>query len=543
MSRYSNKKYLIIIVCLCVFAPLLKAKTTFKEDSLSIVYRNASIKEDRFNSLIKLIEHTRNYDHKKSILYGTQGEIQASNEDDIYWKARFQFENGVTHYYLSAYDKALDKYLKATNNFKSIDDYVNLIKCYNNIGMIYDRIEQYEKAVNYYQAAIEEFKQLDTKNKDDFNRFIPQLYNNIASAYNKLKQTDYAIEYYEKALQEAERISFDHILGAIYTNLGIIKLEQNNLPEAKTYLDRALTIRNNNSDTLNLAKTYNVLANYYLLNNQLDSSLWASETSLKISVQSNLLELQRASYALLFEVYEHKALYKEALQQHKNFKLISDSISNEHKLNRLAQLETSHELEQIETRNKTEQEKLKYKYTILLLLLTTLGTIAIVIAQVYKSQKSKLKKKYKLLKLNADTKDRELTTNVMQLVQNHQVITDTVKDLISLKKDANNKVGTKIQTLIFKLQSQSNQEIWNEFELRFNQVHNHFFDNLKKKHPTITTTEKRLCALLRLDMSSKEIAAITNQTIRGVEVARSRLRKRLGLTGKDINLGSYLDSF
>lgn len=543
MSRYSNKKYLIVFVYLCVFAPLLPAETSFKEDSLSIIFRNASINDERFNSLIQLIEHTRKYDHKKSILYGTQGELQAANEDDIYWKARFQIENGVTHYFLSAYDKALDEYLKATNNFKTLKDHVNLIKCYNNIGMIYDRIEQYEKAVNYYQSALEEFKQLDSGNKEVFIRFIPQLYNNIASAYNKLKHTDYAIEYYGKALQEAEQIGFDHILGAIYTNLAIIKIEQKNLHSAKTYLTKALTVRNNNNDTLNLAKTYNVLANYYLINNQPDSSLWASESSLKISVQFNLLELQRIAYSLLFEAYEQKGLYKKALQQHKNFKLISDSISNEHKLNRLTQLETSHELEQIETHNKTEQEKLKYKYTILLLLLTTLGTIAIVIAQVYKSQKTKLNKKYKLLKLNADTKDRELTTNVMQLVQNHQVITDTVKELISLKKDTNNKVGTKIQSLIFKLQSQSNQEIWNEFELRFNQVHNHFFDNLKKKHPAITTTEKRLCALLRLDMSSKEIAAITNQTIRGVEVARSRLRKRLELTGKDINLSSYLDSF
>jgi DNA-binding CsgD family transcriptional regulator len=115
--------------------------------------------------------------------------------------------------------------------------------------------------------------------------------------------------------------------------------------------------------------------------------------------------------------------------------------------------------------------------------------------------------------------------------------------LISLKDKLKDENKTPLQHIIYNLQSQTDNEVWQEFQLRFNQVHNEFYERIREKHPEITPSEERLCALLRLNMTSKEIAAITHQTIRGVEVARGRLRKRLNLTGTDINLVSYLEGF
>ena len=542
MLKKISLKFLALISALLVCWQT-GANNTTKEDSLIAVLNNSSLKADRYQIFLQLVKHTTAYDHKKSIFYATQGELLARNNDDIKWLAEFQIQKGGVYYYLSSYDKALDNYLSSTRNFKSLNDNVNLIRCYNNTGLIYDRIEEYEKAIEYYQLAADHYNELNDTTQNKYARYLPQHYNNIASAYNKLKQKDKALEYYNMALDEATKINFRHILGAIYNNLGIIEIENKNYPAARLYLDKAIKIRLEDNESIGISQSYNVLSQYFFNTNQLDSSLWAAQQSLSISKKADLLELQKASYNLFSMIFERKGLYKRALNEHKAFKLLSDSISNEHKINRIGQLEITHELEQIEEANKIEKIKLEYQNTILILALAVIVLVFVLLVRLYKVQKNKLNKENTKLKLNVDTKNRELTTNVMQRVQNHQIITDIVKELYSLKKDIGSKHKDQLQKIIVNLQSRSNKEIWQEFELRFNQVHTDFFGNIKKRHSDITTSEKRLCALLRLNMTSKEIAAITNQTIRGVEVARSRLRKRLDLTGKDVSLASYLESF
>jgi DNA-binding CsgD family transcriptional regulator len=61
-------------------------------------------------------------------------------------------------------------------------------------------------------------------------------------------------------------------------------------------------------------------------------------------------------------------------------------------------------------------------------------------------------------------------------------------------------------------------------------------------NPNLTLNEKRLCAFLRLDMTSKEISAITGQSVRAIEQARIRLRKQLGLTNQQVSLSAFLSS-
>jgi hypothetical protein len=67
------------------------------------------------------------------------------------------------------------------------------------------------------------------------------------------------------------------------------------------------------------------------------------------------------------------------------------------------------------------------------------------------------------------------------------------------------------------LERTRDSSIWNEFELRFNQVHNTFYQKLNEKSPDLSPNEQRLCAFLRLNMTTKEIASITGQSIRSIE--------------------------
>jgi len=89
------------------------------------------------------------------------------------------------------------------------------------------------------------------------------------------------------------------------------------------------------------------------------------------------------------------------------------------------------------------------------------------------------------------------------------------------------------------MQSHTNQDIWTEFELRFQQVYNDFYDKLQEKFPNLSSNEKKLCAFLKLNMTTKEISAITYQSVNSIVVARSRLRKKLDIETEE-SLISYL---
>ena len=83
------------------------------------------------------------------------------------------------------------------------------------------------------------------------------------------------------------------------------------------------------------------------------------------------------------------------------------------------------------------------------------------------------------------------------------------------------------------------QDEWDKFEVHFDQVHEDFMKKLRNNYPELTPKDLRLCAYLRMNLSSKEIAPLLNISIRGVEISRYRLRKKLYLS-RDANLTDFM---
>ena len=87
-----------------------------------------------------------------------------------------------------------------------------------------------------------------------------------------------------------------------------------------------------------------------------------------------------------------------------------------------------------------------------------------------------------------------------------------------------------------------NENYWNEFNLYFNELDHKFLDLITKSHPSITKNDLRLCSLIRMNLSSKEIASLLNISLRAVEQGRYRLKKRFGID-KSLDLAVYIKSF
>jgi DNA-binding CsgD family transcriptional regulator len=141
-----------------------------------------------------------------------------------------------------------------------------------------------------------------------------------------------------------------------------------------------------------------------------------------------------------------------------------------------------------------------------------------------------------------DIKNKELTTNVMYLIRKNELINNVAERLLKLQPGILPENQKTIHDIILELQKEADNDTWKEFELRFNQVHSNFYQTLRKQFPDLSPAEEKLCAFLRLNMSSKEIAAITQQSVKSVEVARARLRKKLNLTNTTSNLVTYLSN-
>jgi ligand-binding sensor domain-containing protein/DNA-binding CsgD family transcriptional regulator len=141
-------------------------------------------------------------------------------------------------------------------------------------------------------------------------------------------------------------------------------------------------------------------------------------------------------------------------------------------------------------------------------------------------------------------KDKELANSTLQMIQKNKFLVSLKEDLkkvISMSQDQEFK--STIRNLLKKINKDIDTESqWKVFETHFEKVHEEFLQRLKAQYPDLTPREMKLCAYLRLNISSKEIALLMNISTRGVEISRYRLRKKLNL-GHDTNLTDFIISF
>jgi DNA-binding CsgD family transcriptional regulator len=158
-----------------------------------------------------------------------------------------------------------------------------------------------------------------------------------------------------------------------------------------------------------------------------------------------------------------------------------------------------------------------------------------------KNEKEIIRLKNELLKNEIILKSKQLADTAMSLVKKNETLLHLKDELLSNKNNFNNQYSYK------KLIKQIDNSIehvdgWELFEYNFNQVHEEFFNKLKTSFPGLTHKDLKICAYLRMNMSSKEIAPLLNISIRGVETNRYRLKLKLGIT-KEASLRGFLQNF
>jgi DNA-binding response OmpR family regulator/DNA-binding CsgD family transcriptional regulator len=153
-----------------------------------------------------------------------------------------------------------------------------------------------------------------------------------------------------------------------------------------------------------------------------------------------------------------------------------------------------------------------------------------------KQEKELLEKEKEFMMADVKYHQKQLTMSAVNLLKLSQLLQSLAEEINSLRPYTNEEGGKRIKAMSIKINDKSNERIWNEFEVCFERVRNNFYQKLIEKIPDISIREKRLCAFLTMNMSTKEIASITFQSVNSIDVAKHRLRKKLGInTAEEFN--------
>lgn len=167
------------------------------------------------------------------------------------------------------------------------------------------------------------------------------------------------------------------------------------------------------------------------------------------------------------------------------------------------------------------------------------------LAQEQQEKERKLEQmKNEMLETELQNKNNELAMQTSALVKRNQAVQRILDELERQKEDLGdrypNRLYAKLHTLIE--ETLENKADWLLFEASFNNAHQNFLERLRQQYSDLTPGDLRICCLLRMNLSTKEIASLMNVSVRAIELRRYRLRKRLGLDS-ETNLVDFLMNF
>lgn len=150
------------------------------------------------------------------------------------------------------------------------------------------------------------------------------------------------------------------------------------------------------------------------------------------------------------------------------------------------------------------------------------------------SEQEIMRLKNEQLESEISSKNRELATTAMGLINKNQLLNNIKHELLNSDREM-----TKEQVVSVIDRGLKDNKDWEFFKEAFNNADKNFLDKIKELHPNLTANDLKFCSYLRLNLSSKEIAPLLNISIRSVEIKRYRLRKKLGID-HEVNLSDYI---
>lgn len=455
----------------------------------------------------------------------------------------------LSQVYLDYNSQLAETYLiESLTQARYIKDSILINSINNSFGLLYQNANDHEHALEYFHKVLNSYI---SNGKDSLSAAI---YNNLAISYEELNYDSLAIDNYLHATQINERNGNLEWLARNYQNLGNYYLKHNQPETADRHLAKSLEIALNNNDELLKANIYYNLYESALLKNDIKLAMKFARMALTKSREQRVINKERDALKAIIDIHEKNNRTDSAFLYQKELMIVADSIRFNNRLNELFAFDLQSKLEEQRLENEKQlkiMEMEKSKKELIYVVIILLSVLVLAGAGMFvRLQRNRLRIKNKehettihekgLLKNELDYKNRESTTQLIFLQKRNEYLNQLVLKLNRIADNAQGLTGKQLQGIINDINKNTEQDIWPEFELRFKETHNDFYKNLTTRFPNLTPNELKLCAFLKLNMSTKEISDLTNQNPDSLKIARHRLRTKLGLTRSE-NVVSFLN--
>ncbi len=482
---------------------------------------------------------------------------------------------------LHRYGLALDYRLQSSRIYEELQNESCITRTDALLARIYLRNGDYHNAFSYSTKALDKAKKSGDKTSEreaylvleqityfynndvamamEYNRRVTDGYEGKEQAHQAVRALNNRFNYnlsFEETLDltllaEAlcKEYGFGDLLINVYLNASMQALSFERYEVAVDYLERAKPLLTNFKEE---GYYYSALGFYNLMVGDSAEAIVNLKRSIELLGQDDFHAKNVHSYFLLQDIYFNEERYKEAYEALMAFAETYTRQHNTSNVVNLSKLINEMELAQADERLKQHQRELQQtrEYNELLRRIHTavicfVAAIAILALLLWRMQR-------KNSRLNSIKAEQELRhkNEIIKIQQLQQYEEQTNMEQLSeeLNRAANisdnREMRNELRHIIRRLQKSTGADShWAEVEKTLANSNDAFFENLLKEYPNLTKNERKLCTLIHMNLSTKEISNITHQSIGSINVARSRLRQKFGLTDSDTSLIAFLDKF
>ena len=476
--------------------------------------------------------------------------LETTNETDAL--AFLHFAKAVNCRIRGDYIHALELYKTSIQLYEETGNIEMLSSSYAGIGVVLLDRKETRKALGYFMET------LQIKESINDQKGMADALSCIGVSYEKLGKLDSSLIFHNQSLAIRSRLELDRAIASSEYQIAGVLIKMGEYKRAEKSLRIAIKTYVSLEEKTGIIISKLRLADAQNKQGKADAIQYALE-ALEMARKIDNPNLISHAYKKLSEIYAFNNNYEQSYQNLVKHQHLHDSLFDTEKERILTEFETKFQSEKKDNeicllKSKTEDQR-SFNILLIVLVIVFAGLIVLLFflfrlkstafnrqqklleqEKIIHIQQSKITDKEKqILQEQLESKNRELASKALEMLRYNEAISSIIEKLENLNNNFEDQpqVTSPIKDIINELENHTKQNIWNEFEKIFKNIHSGFYDKLLEICPELTATEIKTAALLRLNLTTKEIAAIAFKSEGGIKTTRYRLRKKLGLTNDD----------
>ncbi len=444
-------------------------------------------------------------DYENALAFALNARERLKHHADKSLEAAVAQTIATAYYNLGDYETALRFGYESLTIAQAVNAPILIAKAYTTLGNTYFQIYDFDQA----RLTFEKCLMIVTEAEHRYGQSVSL--NNLANVFEQMNDYPAAVESHQKSLAIKEALGDEAGQAHVLISIGNCYMKMEKMKKAESIYKKSLSLSRKLDDkTEHITGLYS-LGKLYNFEGRAAQAIEVLQEALELLGEVKKVERLADVHRELSRAFEQTGNLTEALRHARLHQSVREEMLNEEVISKTKKLQIVHQV--TEMAREREIFRLKAEQT----------------------EKELAHKK------------QEIVAMAMTLVQKNELVEKLKSELATLSKaskgGASDEVGRKISALIEQLdKSKADEKSWRLFEQQFESVHQNFIQTLIHRFPELTKTELRLCVLLKIQLSTKEIAQLLFLSPRSVETYRLHLRRKLGLS-QNTNLTEFLLSF